>query len=76
MIRVSTSGKEMGRLILLMDLFIWNRYSGGVYAPGAAFAKTTLIERLTRRGITFETRWKIKFENDMEEANIYPEFGS
>jgi len=27
---------------------------GGVYAPGAAFAKTTLIERLTRRGITFE----------------------
>jgi len=29
---------------------------GGVYAPGAAFAKTTLIERLTRRGIIFETR--------------------
>jgi len=29
---------------------------GGVYAPGAAFAKTTLIERLTKRGIVFETR--------------------
>jgi len=28
--------------------------TGGVYPPGAAFAKTTLIERLTKRGITFE----------------------
>jgi short subunit dehydrogenase-like uncharacterized protein len=31
---------------------------GGVYAPGAAFAKTTLIERLTKRGILFETGLK------------------
>jgi len=30
-------------------------YGGGVYAPGAAFARTTLIERLIKRGITFET---------------------
>jgi len=37
-----------------MDLVVCYCYRGGVYAPGAAFAKTTLIERLTRRGITFE----------------------
>lgn len=29
-------------------------FQGGVYPPGAAFAKTTLIERLNKRGVTFE----------------------
>lgn len=31
---------------------------GGVFPPGAAFAKTSLIERLIKRGITFETGLK------------------
>lgn len=26
---------------------------GGVYSPGAAFAKTTLIDRLNKHGIKF-----------------------
>ena len=27
---------------------------GGVYPPGAAFAKTSLIEELNKHGLTFE----------------------
>ena len=29
--------------------------AGGVYAPGYAFAETTLVQRLTERDVTFTT---------------------
>jgi len=29
-------------------------FRGGVYPPGAAFAKTTLVKQLNENGLTFE----------------------
>ena len=38
---------------LIENLFFLSCSRGGVYTPGAAFAKTTLIDRLNTYGIQF-----------------------
>lgn len=35
--------------------FIWLRvFRGGVFSPGAAFAKTSLVKQLNENGVNFE----------------------
>ena len=41
-----------------MILYYLETRRGGVYPPGAAFARTSLIERLRARGIHFEVTGK------------------
>lgn len=38
-------------MVFLFRLIVVNR--GGVYSPGAAFSKTKLIDRLSKRGVEF-----------------------